>query len=602
MMKARKYSDLLAYLPGVVTATVFSWYALAFAAGHDEFVLSYWAWCVREGALPYVDFKDCYAPLSPMLDSAWMSLFGESILSLRLGMAAVYVCLTGLVTYAAKHFVRPWAAALAGLCAACLTYPVFPYPLPSYYCQFFAFVAALLFVAYRRDEKRPFLFLAGCAAGVTFLFKQNAGVFATWALLVAVASCPTRRPGGSESGSGAVPKYLAGLLIALIAAASLALVRRNLSPLNSIVFVALPLVWGLSILWKGEVNGRLIRRWILILAGAAVPIMLVAVPYLGRGETVNFFRGLFNPSPRVALLTYTEITPPDVFMAAGLVALGAAYLLKTRWRAKRIFIGLMLFLAAVFLAVWVCKKGPGTAIWEFRQYLYVSLLLLGALVMLRGAVAEDDRFPVVLWGSFAVYFSLINYPYGVGYSHYFAAFTILFFTAVLKPFANGRWAQRFVAALPLLFLTFAGVLTLYFSAKAMKTHQGGAAHQRLGVPLDERTHKAVAAAAAVVPPEATVLSLHRGNTAFLFYFLRRNVPAVAETRVLFMNDAQFEKLIGCIEAQRAHFVLLDPKQRKQIGVFAGGRIVAALEQWYSLKAATERLEIYVPKPVTPPQP
>jgi hypothetical protein len=149
----------------------------------DEGYFVYLASRVHAGDLPYRDFDTYYTPGIFYLYSWTFSLFGLSVMPIRILMSGVRV-LWALVLYRLSRRVVAWPFALlpflvvAGVDSA----PVFPEPHPAWIATLATLGVMETIARHQVSGARRWLVLAGVLAGVAFLFKQNTGAFAALAI------------------------------------------------------------------------------------------------------------------------------------------------------------------------------------------------------------------------------------------------------------------------------------------------------------------------------------------------------------------------------------------------------------------------------------
>jgi hypothetical protein len=170
---------LLVGLGALVVFAGYAWSAGFWVDLVDEGYFLDLAARVEQGALPYRDFSTYYTPGVFYLYAAVFKLFGASVLPVRLLLAGVRALSAVLLYGLARRVVSPWFAGMPFLVVAALDHwPIEPEP----HASWFALVGALLVMeAVARHVVhgcRGWLLLAGAAAGMAFLFKQNAGAFA----------------------------------------------------------------------------------------------------------------------------------------------------------------------------------------------------------------------------------------------------------------------------------------------------------------------------------------------------------------------------------------------------------------------------------------
>jgi hypothetical protein len=146
---------------------------------------------VRQGAVPYRDFDTYYTPGVFYLYAALFDVFGVSVGTIR-GMIAVEWAAYWLVLYSlARRVVAPAFAVLPFLLVAVVEpSPLWPAAHPGWLALLAALLALEAVARHQQSGRTVWLALAGAAAAVGIVFKQNVGAFAA----LAVAGYVVLRP------------------------------------------------------------------------------------------------------------------------------------------------------------------------------------------------------------------------------------------------------------------------------------------------------------------------------------------------------------------------------------------------------------------------
>lgn len=203
---------------------------------------------VQHGQLPYRDFDTYYTPGIFYLHAAVLTLFGADALPVRVVMVGIRVACALLIYRLARRLTPPVFASVPALLLAATgvlagSNPGWP-----------ALLATLLMLdsiaQHEAGAGRWSLGLAGAAAGLAFLFKQNVGAFAILGALGYLLLRP--RP---QSGA------LLVLIRLLFAAGLAAAIRSFLKPaldgwLETTLWVPLVLTLLLLVWWTGRASDR----------------------------------------------------------------------------------------------------------------------------------------------------------------------------------------------------------------------------------------------------------------------------------------------------------------------------------------------------------
>lgn len=309
----------------------------------DEGVLYYHYLRTYQGQLPYRDFYTGYAPLGYYLHAWFFAVAGVSIVHTRVLMGALHsLTVLGLYLVTRRFVHRAGAALLPSLLFAVLqpgdildmAYHNSPYP--SWYAvSLTVWTAWAMLRCLEADAAvslatsqpvRPILWLlaVGVLAGLTFLLKQNAGVFLLWAASAYLVAAPP-----VDASAGPEPRWsrlLRGGYLLLLPLASLILVRSFPGPATLALFVVPLLLPALA----GALEPGPPVRWgelVLRLAAIGLAFALTVTPwivYFALGMGLGpFLRHLFfvgTDVDRNAYVPFPAPLAPTVAIAALLTA------------------------------------------------------------------------------------------------------------------------------------------------------------------------------------------------------------------------------------------------------------------------------------------
>jgi hypothetical protein len=302
---------------------------------HDEGTLAQSAERVLRGELPHRDFVDLYTGGLSYLNALSFRVFGETLLSPRIVLFFFALLWIPALYFVARRFARPVGAGALTLLALAWSLPNYMAALPSWYNLVFATFGLAALLQGLSTRRAGWLAAAGACGGISVLFKLPGVYFIAGALLAlayaeqcdAEASADLPAAAGAPGGAWLYRAFLAVCAAAAIAAAVL-LVRSGGATAE--FHFALP-VAALStlLLWneralRGPSSGRRFRalfgRALPFLAGAAVPLLLFAVPFAAAGALRPLLRGVFvlpmlriahasAPAPAVVSMLFTAALP-----------------------------------------------------------------------------------------------------------------------------------------------------------------------------------------------------------------------------------------------------------------------------------------------------
>jgi len=412
----------------------------------DEGVLYYQYLRVYNGQLPYRDFFTGYSPLIYYVQAAVFALFGLSINATRVFMAVVNGTTAVGLYLVARRVARPslaWipAALFVVMHPADAAVNVFHNsPYPSWHAVTFAVLGAWALLraleAATPGRRSWWLVAAGWLGALSFLSKQNAGIFFLWGVSGFLASCPAPAGEGSESWWRRVLRC--GYLV-LLPLATWSVVREYLDVPTVVLFI-LP-VAVLAVLGTRQTFGR--AAWARLLRDAASVVVGVAAAvgpwliYFGLAMGLGpFLRVLFFVGTDVSTNRYVAVPEPTVATALLLApVVGAAVLIGWRGWSRAVGRWILVLCVVDLVAVaatllwygadvrkvlrveynlWQMYIGASTAVDVLCVYGTALVLVVGVAVAWRDAGSRGaaggwaGAFLAVLWT--AACSLLVYYP------------------------------------------------------------------------------------------------------------------------------------------------------------------------------------------------
>ncbi len=141
---------------------------------------------IHLGEVPVRDVHMGYTPGAYYFHSALFSAFGVSTTPVRLALVVCHATLFAMLFALGRRCALPAMFAVLPPLLYCAVMPFsagsfasFNIPYPAWYTALFAVVSAWALVRFVETRHRGWLAVAGAAAGLSFSFKPNAGVFLT---------------------------------------------------------------------------------------------------------------------------------------------------------------------------------------------------------------------------------------------------------------------------------------------------------------------------------------------------------------------------------------------------------------------------------------
>ena len=420
---------------------------------HDEGTLAQSAERVLRGELPHRDFVDLYTGGLSYLNALSFRVFGETLLSPRIVLFLFALAWVPALYFVARRFARPLGAGALTLLALAWSLPNYFAALPSWYNLVFATfgLAALLHGLSTRRVR--WLAIAGACGGISVLFKLPGIYFLAGALLAMAyaeqcdaGAAATSDESDASGGAGAYRVFLAVCAVAAIAAAGL-LVRSGGATAEvhfalPIAAVATLLLWNERAL-RGPSSGRRFRslfgRALPFLAGAAVPLLLFAIPFAAAGALRPLLHGVFVlPTLRLAHASAPAPAVVSMLVTAALPVLALAIPARALRPA-------MLGLVAVGVAAILVASG---SVADVYAHVFVTAraaipvaAVAGAVALARSRAGADAarRRDVYAVLAVAALCALVQFPFSAPvYFTYVAPLAVLAAAAVLSLRAGPR--------------------------------------------------------------------------------------------------------------------------------------------------------------------
>ena len=391
----------------------------------DDGTLAQSAQRVLDGELPHRDFAELYTGGLSFLNAGVFWLAGDNLFWLRVPMFLLFLAYLPCVYLIARRFASPAVATLAGLFAVAWGPPVYPAAMPSWYTLFLAVIGAYFLLRHHESGSRGWLFAAGLVGGLSLSFKIT-GVWYVLAVVVyLVFRAGERRAAKGRHEDRAAPvstvvfvaaPAVAALFVGAVLAEKLG-ASEAVNLLLPIVGVCTLTVWE-SLRARRHAAGSLApfcRSLLLFLVGVALPLAVLAAPYVLTGSLGNLYTGLFvTPRGRLESGYYGTTAPAAVVFAMTVVVVLLVIRKNTRW-ARSVDVVTAAVLGGLFLLSVATLAGYLT-MWYTTTSLLPVGVILGAVLLARrrpaGAAPSAGESYLFLLLALAAFMALVQFPFG----------------------------------------------------------------------------------------------------------------------------------------------------------------------------------------------
>lgn len=290
---------------------------------HDEGALGQSAERVLAGEVPHRDFDELYTGALSYLNALAFQLGGIRPVTLRVPLLLATLGWLVAVYRLALRFVPVTGAVLVTAAALAWSVPNYPAAMPSWYNLFCATWGLLALARWYEDGRRRWLFLAGLAGGISFLFKlpglfylAGVGLALVWATAPPLADRKPRGLALVQVGLAAVLVAAVAMLWRVAGAGGAREVVRFVMPVAVVSLAIAVREWRGGGMGAGE-RGRALARlaWPVAL-GALLPVAGFGLAFAAAGGLDELLRGVFiTPFRRVTVAT-TRPAPLQALLGA----------------------------------------------------------------------------------------------------------------------------------------------------------------------------------------------------------------------------------------------------------------------------------------------
>lgn len=429
---------------------------------HDEGALGQSAERVLGGEVPHRDFAEIYTGLLSYINAAVFAVLPVNSFSMRVPLFFASLLWLWAMYRMLLRFVSPPWAGVAAMTAFVWGVPNYPAPLPSWYILFLTTGAALALLRWVEDPRPRWLFVAGVAAGIAFLFKLT-GIFVLLGggLALLALDAPDATEDAAPARRGAYPWIVS--LFVIVAAAGLGSATGG-AGISALVRFALP-----TTLLLLAVSARAMRphvltdagRWRLalerfspFLLGAAAPIALYFAVQAAMGALPMLIEGVFVTPFRRS--TFASLQPPPVITLLFFIPMAVfLWIRSTGARASKV----VPVVGAVWFAAVLVLSATDRRFYQLGWVSAWGLLFFVAIEGARFVRAKASADPVrqagaIVLACLAVSAALVEYPFAAPiYTLYALPLTIVAAVALVR--VGARTAPALQAVVVLFFFAFA---------------------------------------------------------------------------------------------------------------------------------------------------
>lgn len=286
-----------------------SWFA------PDEGIYAHIAERVLQGEILHRDIQDIHPGYIHYLNALSLQLFGHSLESLRITLAAGSI-LAALMVAILLNRSGVLVAVIGSVATVALGPLVFLNPSANWYALFLAIGVALVIQRMETGSWGQLLVL-GLLIGATFMVRQLSAVFLALGALAAICtfceSNPTLRPFGNKDRIGAI--FLGGGC-ALAISGYFLIIRDDL--LAWVLFGLGPTVIAILLVQKGRTKFRLSPHFGYLAVGLLVPAFPVFLQQLLVGDLEKWIFDITRLAASITRIEFVENAGYDVILSDAL--------------------------------------------------------------------------------------------------------------------------------------------------------------------------------------------------------------------------------------------------------------------------------------------
>jgi hypothetical protein len=465
MKTAASARDLTVGVIMILAALV---YLVGFVPGgwvpHDEGMLGQSADRVLHGGIPHVDYDEPYTGGLTWLYAGVFKVAGVDLLNVRWLLFMAAVAAVSLTYAVIRRFLGPIGSAFATWVAVGWSFPNYFAALPSWWLLLCSLLCVWAVIRHAETGSRRWLLVAGLSAGLAVAVKQT-GVYLV-AALVFTLLYDSGRPASDSTPLARlerVVRWSAGL-VSIVAVASI-LRPRLLQAEGLYLFVptaacATALVVPLNRVSEPSAPRSALASITIALVAAAVPLVLLLIPYMSRDRLWDLANGLVV-LPRKRLAFASVEMPSARFILTGMPLAALLFVKRCRnWAAGSRIAQTLLWSVAILLPVLALRHGASyQAVWQSARA-FAALAPIGICWRLMSGDVEHAGQRTVLFtmATTLAWMSLNQFPFAAPiYFSYVAPLAVV--TAVAWAATNTPFSRATMMPWAVMLLLFAVLIT-----------------------------------------------------------------------------------------------------------------------------------------------
>jgi len=289
---------------------------------HDEGALALTAERVLKGEIPHRDFQDLYTGGLTYCHALAFKALGVKLTSLRWTVFPFFLAWIPAVFSVARRFTSSLPAAGITILAAAWSLPNYSASMPSWYNLFFATFAAWSAFRFLESGNRLWLFWTGLSGGISTCVKIS-GIYCIASVLLFFIYCEQQNLPNKGDANPKRSIFTLAICVSMLAFVYLLfrMMGKLLSPLFFFDFVLPGIALAATVIWReltfshndGAMRLRNLMRMLgPFTAGAAVPCLILLIPYIATGSLNSLIHGvLVAPQARLAFTSMNPIPLPE---------------------------------------------------------------------------------------------------------------------------------------------------------------------------------------------------------------------------------------------------------------------------------------------------